>query len=165
MTAARRGRVGQSSQSGQSDFSRVAQEATDVSGREATPKESYELFRATYLLPEGDVLLHVWSTHRESSGAHHFVYTLQVGDRFDDYEGTGNGPLSTFTGALAASRGSPVGERWALVIVYAFMVHAGAPRARHDEGAPPRGGGGAPGARAPGAGPGDKLRWVPNTAK
>ncbi|QIY98376.1 2-isopropylmalate synthase [Streptomyces sp. S1D4-11] len=85
------------------DFSRVVQEATDASGREATPKELYELFRATYLLPEGDVLLHAWSTHREPSGAHRFVCTLQVGDRSGDYEGAGNGPLSAFTDALAGA--------------------------------------------------------------
>lgn len=32
------------------DFSRVVQEATDTSGREATPKELYELFRETYVV-------------------------------------------------------------------------------------------------------------------
>lgn len=31
-------------------FSRVVQEATDASGREATPKELYELFRETYVV-------------------------------------------------------------------------------------------------------------------
>jgi 2-isopropylmalate synthase len=85
------------------DFSRVVQKATDASGREATPKELYELFRTTYLLPEGDVLLQAWSTHRESSGTHRFVCTLQVGDRSGDYEGTGNGPLSAFADALAGA--------------------------------------------------------------
>ena len=32
------------------DFSRVVQDATDTSGREATPKELYELFRETYVV-------------------------------------------------------------------------------------------------------------------
>ncbi|WP_330307431.1 MULTISPECIES: 2-isopropylmalate synthase [unclassified Streptomyces] len=83
------------------DFSRVVQEATDDSGREATPKELYELFRATYLALEGEVLLHTWSTHRKPSGVHRFVCTLQAGDRIGDCEGTGNGPLSAFVDALA----------------------------------------------------------------
>ncbi|MFF3329831.1 2-isopropylmalate synthase [Streptomyces sp. NPDC002888] len=84
------------------DFSRVVQEATDGSGREATPKELYELFRAAYLT-EGEVQLHAWSTHQEAPGVHRFVCTLQTGDRTGDHEGTGNGPLTAFVDALAGA--------------------------------------------------------------
>jgi 2-isopropylmalate synthase len=84
------------------DFSRVVQQATDDSGREATPKELYELFRATYLA-EGAVRLHDWSTHEESSGVHHFVCTLETADRVGDHEGTGAGPLTAFVDALAGA--------------------------------------------------------------
>ncbi|MFE7171958.1 2-isopropylmalate synthase [Streptomyces sp. NPDC057616] len=84
------------------DFSRVVQRATDDSGREATPKELYDLFRATYLA-EGSVRLHDWSTHEEAPGVHRFVGTLETGDRAGDHEGTGAGPLTAFVDALAGA--------------------------------------------------------------
>lgn len=87
------------------DFSRVVQEATDDSGQEATAKELYELFRATYVAPgqDGEVALCSWTTDRAPDGAHRFVCTLQVGERAGDFEGVGNGPLSAFADALAAA--------------------------------------------------------------
>ncbi|EPD64707.1 2-isopropylmalate synthase [Streptomyces sp. HGB0020] len=88
------------------DFSRVVQEATDDSGREATPKELYELFRTTYLT-EGALRLHAWSAHEEAPGVHRFVCTLEADDRTGDYEGTGAGPLTAFVDALAGA-GFPV---------------------------------------------------------
>ncbi|MFI9256022.1 2-isopropylmalate synthase [Streptomyces sp. NPDC053069] len=85
------------------EFSRTVQEATDDSGREATPKELYELFRAAYL-GEGEVTLTAWSTHREPSGAHRFVCTLVIGEeRGGDYEGSGSGPVTAFADALAGA--------------------------------------------------------------
>ncbi|MFF3503140.1 2-isopropylmalate synthase [Streptomyces sp. NPDC003247] len=85
------------------DFSRVVQEATDDSGREATPKELYELFRATYLA-DGELRLDAWSTHRQAPGVHRFTGTLRHGDdRAGDHEGTGAGPLSAFVDALAGA--------------------------------------------------------------
>ncbi|MGV9758886.1 2-isopropylmalate synthase [Streptomyces tricolor] len=88
------------------DFARVVQAATDDSGREATPKELYELFRATYLT-EGAVRLHAWSAHEPSPGVHRFVCTLEAGDRVGDYEGTGAGVPTAFVDALAGA-GVPV---------------------------------------------------------
>ncbi|MGV9882338.1 2-isopropylmalate synthase [Streptomyces sp. NPDC003006] len=87
------------------DFSRVVQEATDESGQEATAKELYELFRATYVAPgqDGEVALSSWTADRAPDGAHRFICTLQVGDRTGDFEGVGNGPLSAFVDALAAA--------------------------------------------------------------
>ncbi|MCT9080118.1 2-isopropylmalate synthase [Streptomyces fulvoviolaceus] len=84
------------------DFSRVVQEATDDSGREMTPKELYDLFRATYLA-EGAVRLHTWSAYEETPGVHRFVCTLEVDDRVGDYEGTGSSLLSAFVDALAGA--------------------------------------------------------------
>ncbi|AOR31983.1 2-isopropylmalate synthase [Streptomyces fodineus] len=84
------------------DFSRVVQAATDGSGREATPKELYELFRATYLT-EGAVRLHAWSTHEQAPGVHRFVCALETGDRVGDFEGTGAGRLTAFADALAGA--------------------------------------------------------------
>jgi 2-isopropylmalate synthase len=84
------------------DFSRVVQEATDGSGREATPKELYDLFRQTYLAP-GAVRLHDWSAHQEAPGVHRFVCTLESDDRVGDHEGTGGGLVSAFVDALAGA--------------------------------------------------------------
>ncbi|MEV5977034.1 2-isopropylmalate synthase [Streptomyces sp. NPDC052114] len=87
------------------DFSRVVQETTDDSGREATARELYELFLATYVTPgrDGEVVLGPWTTDRAPDGAHRFVCTLQAGEKAGDFEGVGNGPLSAFVDALAAA--------------------------------------------------------------
>ncbi|MGW3460746.1 2-isopropylmalate synthase [Streptomyces olivaceoviridis] len=85
------------------DFARVVQEATDDSGREATPKELYELFRATYLTDGAAVRLHDWSAREQAPGVHRFVCTLEAGDRVGDHEGTGAGPLTAFVDALAGA--------------------------------------------------------------
>ncbi|MFE6166185.1 2-isopropylmalate synthase [Streptomyces sp. NPDC056486] len=88
------------------DFSRVVQEATDDSGQEASAKELYELFRATYVGPgkkSGHAALSSWSTDRAPDGTHRFTCTLQVGSHTGHFEGTGNGPLSAFVAALAAA--------------------------------------------------------------
>ncbi|MFJ6573668.1 2-isopropylmalate synthase [Streptomyces sp. NPDC091292] len=87
-------------------FSAVVQEVTDASGREATPKELYELFDTEYLAPgrDGDVGLAAWTTHQESPDTHHrFACTLRTDARTGDHEGTGNGPLSAFVDALAGA--------------------------------------------------------------
>ncbi|MFI5770033.1 2-isopropylmalate synthase [Streptomyces sp. NPDC051658] len=87
------------------DFSRTVQAATDDSGLEATPKDLWELFDTAYLTPgrDGSVALTSWSTDRNPAGEHRFVCTLRVDEREGDYEGTGNGPVSAFTRALAAA--------------------------------------------------------------
>jgi 2-isopropylmalate synthase len=85
------------------DFSRAVQEATDDSGREMTAKELYALFRATYLVEDGEVALEAWSVHPDEAGGHRFVCTLRTGDRTGDYEGTGGGPVSAFVDALAGA--------------------------------------------------------------
>ncbi|MGA4851486.1 2-isopropylmalate synthase [Streptomyces sp. G5(2025)] len=87
------------------DFSRVVQEATDDSGQEATAKELYELFRATYVAPglDGGVMLGSWTTDRAPDGTHRFVCALQVGEKAGDVEGVGNGPLAAFADALAGA--------------------------------------------------------------
>ncbi|MGW5867017.1 2-isopropylmalate synthase [Streptomyces sp. NPDC055239] len=88
------------------DFSHVVQEATDDSGQEASAKELYELFRATYVAPgetSGHVELSSWTTDRAPDGTHRFTCTLQVGSEAGGFEGTGNGPLSAFVAALAAA--------------------------------------------------------------
>ncbi len=87
------------------DFSRTVQDATDDSGLEATPKDLWNLFEATYLTPgrDGSIALASWSTDRSPAGEHRFVCTLRVDGREGDYEGTGGGAVSAFTHALEAA--------------------------------------------------------------
>ncbi|MFF3176186.1 2-isopropylmalate synthase [Streptomyces sp. NPDC057900] len=87
------------------DFSRTVQDATDDSGLEATAKDLWELFEATYLVPgrDGAVALTSWSAERDPAGGQRFVCTLRVDGREGDYEGTGAGTVSAFTDALAAA--------------------------------------------------------------
>ncbi|MFJ3666518.1 2-isopropylmalate synthase [Streptomyces sp. NPDC090106] len=85
------------------DFSRVVQHRTDDSGREMTPKELYDVFHSTYVVPDGEVGLEAWSVRPEGAGTR-FVCTLRTADdRSGDYEGTGTGPASAFVDALAAA--------------------------------------------------------------
>ncbi|MFF7983898.1 2-isopropylmalate synthase [Streptomyces sp. NPDC007901] len=84
------------------EFARLVQEATDASGREATPKELYDLFRAAYPA-DGEVRLESWSVHEEAPGRHRFVCTLRTGDRAGDHEGTGPGPLTALADALTGA--------------------------------------------------------------
>lgn len=84
------------------DFSRTVQDATDDSGLEATPKDLWNLFEATYLAPgrDGSIVLTSWSTECGPAGEHRFVCTLRVDGRDGDYEGVGSGPAGAFTHAL-----------------------------------------------------------------
>ncbi|MFI8435832.1 alpha-isopropylmalate synthase regulatory domain-containing protein [Streptomyces sp. NPDC079020] len=83
------------------------QSATDDSGTEATPKDLWELFGATYLTPgrDGAVALASWTTDRTPDGEHRFVRTLRTDDHevAGDHGGTGNGPVSAFTHAPAGA--------------------------------------------------------------
>ncbi|MEW1686660.1 2-isopropylmalate synthase [Streptomyces sp. NPDC091265] len=87
------------------DFSRAVQDTTDDSGLEATPKDLWELFGTTYLVPgrDGAIALTSWSTEHDPAGGQRFVCTLRMDGREGDYEGTGNGTVSAFTHALAAA--------------------------------------------------------------
>jgi 2-isopropylmalate synthase len=82
----------------QIDFSSVVQQATDGSGEEITAEQLWELFHATYLAPGEIGALADWSTVETGPGAHEFTGTLRNGRRLS---GTGNGPLSALTAALA----------------------------------------------------------------
>ncbi len=83
----------------QMDFSRVVQRATDGSGAEITAEQLWELFHATYLAPGEAAPLVSWSTVETGPGVHAFEGTLTSGRVL---RGTGNGPLSALSAALAA---------------------------------------------------------------
>ncbi|MGP3919077.1 2-isopropylmalate synthase [Nonomuraea sp. 10N515B] len=83
----------------QIDFSAVVQRATDGSGEEITAEQLWELFHATYLAPGEAGVLTEWTTAQTGPGTHEFAGTLRSGRHL---HGTGNGPLSALTDALAA---------------------------------------------------------------
>ncbi|MGR3938545.1 2-isopropylmalate synthase [Streptomyces sp. BRA346] len=91
------------------DFSRTVQAATDESGAEVAPKELWELFHATYVAPgtpdhDGRLALTSWTTGETAPGTHHFACAVRRDDGPEHrYEGSGNGPLSALTDALAAA--------------------------------------------------------------
>ena len=90
------------------DFSQVVQARTDQQGQEISPKDLWELFRATYLTPldTGPVTLSTWSSQEISPGEHLFTGDLLIDGTPDgphQYQGKGNGPLSAFADALAGA--------------------------------------------------------------
>ncbi|WP_372351830.1 2-isopropylmalate synthase [Streptomyces sp. KL116D] len=80
-------------------YARLVQEATDDSGREASPDELYALFRAAYVDVPGPVALGEWSVRRDGA-VHRFAGTAQVDGVVRELDGKGNGPLAAFTDAL-----------------------------------------------------------------
>ncbi|MFZ3568048.1 alpha-isopropylmalate synthase regulatory domain-containing protein [Streptomyces sp. BH097] len=85
------------------EYARIVQEATDDSGREATPDDLYELFRAAYLDATGPVSLAEGWSARQDGAVHHFTCALEVDGDVRESEGKGNGPLAAFADALAAA--------------------------------------------------------------
>ncbi|WP_344655750.1 2-isopropylmalate synthase [Catenulispora subtropica] len=85
-------------------FSKVVQRATDEHGREMEPKDLWELFRATYLAPgeDGAWTLAESGFEETAPGEHHATVVLNRTDGSDvRVAGSGNGPLSALTAALA----------------------------------------------------------------
>ncbi|MYW63642.1 2-isopropylmalate synthase [Streptomyces sp. SID8379] len=85
------------------EYAKVVQEATDDSGREASPDELYELFRGTYLEPANPaVVLTGWSATVDGD-VHRFACTVRIDGDAREIEGKGNGPLAAFADALGAA--------------------------------------------------------------
>ncbi|WP_406510212.1 2-isopropylmalate synthase [Streptomyces sp. NBC_00212] len=87
------------------DFSRTVQRATDAGGRELSHKDLWELFRTTYITPgaDGPCTLVSWETGEVRPGEHEFSCVLRRDGGERTLYGTGNGPLSAFTDALATA--------------------------------------------------------------
>ena len=86
------------------DFSQVVQRATDEHGREMTPQDLWELFRTTYVTPgEGGAWRLTEPVFQElADGGHRVAATVvRAGGRVIPVSGSGNGPLSALTVALA----------------------------------------------------------------
>lgn len=86
------------------EYARLVQEATDDSGREASPDELYALFRTAYLDAAGPVALAdgAWSAWQEGA-VHRFAGIGEVHGRVRELDGKGNGPLAAFADALGAA--------------------------------------------------------------
>ncbi|MBE3013040.1 2-isopropylmalate synthase [Microbispora sp. NEAU-D428] len=78
------------------EFSRVVQDATDRSGREATPKDLLQLFRAAYMAEDGPVRLSSCTV-----GGDGFHCRIRRDGRAS--EGSGAEPAAALTAALEAS--------------------------------------------------------------
>ncbi|MFG3280623.1 2-isopropylmalate synthase [Streptomyces sp. NPDC048111] len=87
------------------DFSRAVQHATDAGGKELTHQDLRDLFDATYIAPAtaGPLTLVSWETAQVGPEEHRFSCVLRENGRARTLHGTGNGPLSAFTAALAAA--------------------------------------------------------------
>lgn len=84
------------------DFSRTVQDVTDGTGRELSPEELGDLFRATYVTPaeEGPLTLESWTTSRTGPDEHGFTGELRADGQVRPCRGTGDGPLSALADAL-----------------------------------------------------------------
>jgi 2-isopropylmalate synthase len=88
----------------QPGFSKVVQRATDEHGREMTPEDLWELFQAAYVVPgeDGPWKLTEPAFQELADGGHRVAATVVRADgSVIPVSGSGNGPLSALTVALA----------------------------------------------------------------
>jgi 2-isopropylmalate synthase len=85
----------------QIEFSRVVQEIAEATGGEVTPEAIWEAFQDEYL--RADTPLSVLSHHSDEDEQAHEALSVKVAIAGEAYvlRGTGNGPISAFTHALA----------------------------------------------------------------
>ncbi len=84
----------------QIEFSRVIQEHTDAEGGEVTPEQIWSIFNSEYLRRETPLKLN--SVHTSSAAGEKDALTVNVyvDGEPRTLEGTGNGPIAAFVGAL-----------------------------------------------------------------
>jgi 2-isopropylmalate synthase len=85
----------------------VIQGVADTTGKEVTPAEIWEAFRAAYLEAAGPLALVEHQTHYHGGEEEHTTVraVIRLGDAEDTIFGTGNGPIAAFTAALRHSCG------------------------------------------------------------
>jgi 2-isopropylmalate synthase len=91
----------------QIEFMQVIQGVADTTGKEVTPAEIWEAFRAAYLEAAGPLALVEHQTHYHGGEEEHTTVraVIRLGDAEDTIFGTGNGPIAAFTAALRHSCG------------------------------------------------------------
>ena len=84
----------------QIEFSRVVQQRTDADGGEMTPEAIWDVFRSEYL--DRETPLSLDSVHTSSAAGEKDALTVNVfvEGEMRTLEGTGNGPIAAFVGAL-----------------------------------------------------------------
>ena len=84
----------------QIEFSRVVQQRTDADGGEMTPEAIWDVFRSEYLDRKSPLSLD--SVHTSSAAGEKDALTVnvEVEGEMRTLEGTGNGPIAAFVGAL-----------------------------------------------------------------
>ena len=84
----------------QIEFSRVVQQRTDADGGEMTPEAIWDVFRSEYLDRESPLSLD--SVHTSSAAGEKDALSVNVAveGEMRTLEGTGNGPIAAFVGAL-----------------------------------------------------------------
>jgi 2-isopropylmalate synthase len=84
----------------QIEFSRVIQQHTDAEGGEVTPDDIWAIFRAEYL--DREVPLKLNSVHTSSAAGEKdaLAVNVYVDGEIRTLEGTGNGPIAAFVGAI-----------------------------------------------------------------
>jgi len=85
----------------QIEFSKTVQLRTDADGGEVSPAQIWETFSAEYLAA-GQVALLDHQSSTVVDGKHKLAAAISVDGQAQEVEGTGNGPISAFCGALAS---------------------------------------------------------------
>jgi 2-isopropylmalate synthase len=85
----------------QIEFSRLIQIRTDEEGGEVSPAEIWETFSSEYLA-DGAVTLLDHQSSTVADGKQKLSAAITVNGTIQEVEGTGNGPISAFCGALAS---------------------------------------------------------------
>ncbi len=84
----------------QIEFSRVIQERTDTEGGEVTPEEIWSIFQGEYLHRETPLKLNSVHTSSAAGEKDALSVNVYVDGELRTLEGTGNGPIAAFVGAL-----------------------------------------------------------------
>jgi 2-isopropylmalate synthase len=91
----------------QIEFSRIIQTKTDTDGGEITPAQIWSVFRDEYLPtpdnPWGRITLRTVQTSSSQDGTDELTVEAEVDGVATTLTGTGNGPISAFFDALAAT--------------------------------------------------------------
>jgi 2-isopropylmalate synthase len=114
----------------QIEFSRVVQQHTDDSGTEMSPDDIWQAFRGEYLDREAPLKLNSVHTSSAAGEKDALNVNVYVDGNLHTLEGTGNGPIAAFVGALnqltedEQARGNPMFEERGDIRVLDYHEHA-----------------------------------------
>ncbi|MGN6578017.1 MAG: 2-isopropylmalate synthase [Nocardioides sp.] len=114
----------------QIEFSRVVQQHTDDSGKEMSPDDIWTAFRSEYLDREEPLKLNSVHTSSASGEKDALNVNVYVDGKLRSLEGTGNGPIAAFVGALnqltedEQAKGNPMFDERGDIRVLDYHEHA-----------------------------------------